>query len=188
MKPKKEWQKKAVIAFAVALPFLISLMFDFQIASAISYSSSELITSFFILLSKIDTITLGVIGLALVYFHNKKDLRKYSWGVLSTLILIPVLKVLILRPRPYLAGIEVPTEIISSSFSTWNTSFPSGHAVIPFFIIPFLSGKWKTSWIVVAVIIAFSRIYLGLHYLSDLIFGAVIGLTMAYLFKKKIMN
>lgn len=68
------------------------------------------------------------------------------------------------------------------TFSTY--SFPSSHATIGF------SGAYVASWhhrkfamlyFLVAFLIGFSRIYLGRHYPSDVVFGAILGLIIGFL-------
>ncbi|QLC25207.1 phosphatase PAP2 family protein [Parasphingopyxis algicola] len=60
-----------------------------------------------------------------------------------------------------------------------ESSFPSDHAVLFFALV---AGLWLISWRIGAVallytlvFIMFPRLYLGLHYLSDLAVGAAIG-------------
>jgi len=70
-----------------------------------------------------------------------------------------------------------------ASYSIWNFSFPSFHAMIAFCTVPFLSKefpKFKYVWIGFASLIALSRIYLGLHFLSDIIAGAIMGYLIGF--------
>lgn len=64
-------------------------------------------------------------------------------------------------------------------------SFPSNHALNNFAAAVFLLRLFPTyKWIflIVATLISISRIYLGVHYPSDVIGGALIGVAFGYLF------
>ncbi|WP_334073788.1 MULTISPECIES: phosphatase PAP2 family protein [Paenibacillus] len=62
-------------------------------------------------------------------------------------------------------------------------SFPSGHTTAIFSVtVPFMAAMPVLTFILgpVALIVAVSRIYLGLHYPSDVLAGAVIGSSVAF--------
>lgn len=85
-----------------------------------------------------------------------------------------LIKNIVLRPRPFLAMDNLNVLVtFPSSFS-----FPSGHTTSSFaaaYVITKRMGK-RGAWIyIVAVLIASSRIYVGVHYPSDIIAGALIG-------------
>lgn len=64
-------------------------------------------------------------------------------------------------------------------------SFPSSHAVNNFAAAFFLSSffpMYKKTFYLIAILIAISRVYVGLHYPSDIIAGAVFGILLGYLF------
>ncbi len=89
-----------------------------------------------------------------------------------------VLKKLIARPRPFLT-IETLELIVAPLKSS---SFPSGHACAAFaaaFALTRAFGK-KGAWAYLpAALIALSRIYVGIHYPSDVLCGAVFGTVCA---------
>ena len=63
-------------------------------------------------------------------------------------------------------------------------SFPSGHTITAFAVAVSLSMFYPSltvGLLFCAVSVAASRILLGMHFLSDVLAGAVIGTTLAYL-------
>ncbi|MEK6552254.1 MAG: phosphatase PAP2 family protein [Bacteroidota bacterium] len=68
---------------------------------------------------------------------------------------------------------------------TESFSFPSSHAVNNFGAAIFFTKifpKYKWSFFIVAALLAFSRPYVGVHYPSDAIGGALIGMIFGYIF------
>lgn len=64
-----------------------------------------------------------------------------------------------------------------------NSSFPSSHAANAFTLAWVLGARWRRIWpafLGVAVLVAFSRLYLGRHYLSDIVAGALLGAAVAW--------
>ncbi|MBB6275281.1 phosphatase PAP2 family protein [Porphyromonas circumdentaria] len=69
----------------------------------------------------------------------------------------------------------------------WGFSFVSGHAANFFAIALFTALSFRDRWytlivFLLATLVAYSRVYLGVHFLSDIIPGAIIGLLLGYLF------
>ncbi len=91
------------------------------------------------------------------------------------------LKVVIARPRPYadLNGIYYPLWQMLGSHTESDFSFPSGHTNAAFAtMVPvFLIGKKKWSWLalVFGILMGISRIYLVVHFPSDVIGGIITG-------------
>ena len=68
---------------------------------------------------------------------------------------------------------------------TGSYSFPSSHAVNNFAVAVFFYRLFpKLKWILLgsAALIALSRPYVGVHYPSDILFGALLGVLIGYLF------
>ena len=107
-------------------------------------------------------------------------------GVLSAIALIGsllinnlLLKNLIARARPY-EVVEGLTRLIEAQT---DYSFPSGHAgasfaaAVIFFI--YLPKKLGVPALVLAILISLSRLYLGVHYLTDVLAGGLMGTAIA---------
>lgn len=93
------------------------------------------------------------------------------------LLIVTVLRFAVARPRPYAEDGAGVTPLAKKKDGVDN-SFPSRHVACAFVIstvlLPFATGLALGAF-VFAVALAFLRFALGLHYLSDLIGGAVIG-------------
>ena len=109
----------------------------------------------------------------------RKDTRKAGLAVAIALVLDLVvcnlvLKNLVARPRPFWIR-EVALLVPPPS----EFSFPSGHTAASFAAVGALwreKNRLKIPALVLAVLIALSRIYLYVHYPSDVLGGLLVGL------------
>ncbi len=175
--------KKKVIFIGILILFFIflSLYFDSEIVKAISLIKNNFINNFFLGINFISSEVI-IFLLVIILFLWKKNKRKWILPIIFTVGLSAVisflLKVIVQRQRPFQLGIISLMSNLESSYSVWNFSFPSSHAILAFAVLPFLSKeypKFKYVWIIFAGLIAFSRVYLGLHFLSDVLIGGIIG-------------
>ncbi len=118
--------------------------------------------------------------LSLILLCFRRTRRAGAAGLLALLFSLVVnnlfLKNLVGRIRPY----EVVEGLVLLTRRAGDFSFPSGHAGTSFAAATaiFLSlprCRWKWLLYVLAALIAFSRLYVGIHYPTDVIAGAVIG-------------
>jgi membrane-associated phospholipid phosphatase len=97
---------------------------------------------------------------------------------LSDFIAYRAVKVWVQRDRPEAAG--VPVILRTNSHSGW--SFPSNHSANNFAMartVQILAPTWAIPAYVFAAFIAYSRVYVGVHYPLDVTAGAFIGLLCA---------
>ncbi|MEO8230690.1 MAG: phosphatase PAP2 family protein [Ignavibacteriota bacterium] len=119
---------------------------------------------------------------------------KGKLAVLGVILLIVVtdqtgyriLKEFFARPRPC----NALTDVLTPLGCTGSFSFPSNHALNNFAAAMFFYRLFpKLKWIlfITATLIAISRVYLGLHYPSDILGGAIIGLAFGYIFASGVL-
>lgn len=91
-------------------------------------------------------------------------------------IIVQFLKILLSRERPY----NIIEKLNTFGIELKDYSFPSGHTTASFSIATTLSLNMPEISIVVfimASIIGISRIYLGVHYPTDVLAGIILGVT-----------
>ena len=112
---------------------------------------------------------------------QKKDVRFVITFMVSfflTSALVLVLKELFQRPRPFVPHL---VKAISCNF---DYAMPSGNAAAAIAAATVLAAfdkKRKWLYYLIAVLISFSRIYLGCHYFLDVIIGTTIGFLISKL-------
>jgi undecaprenyl-diphosphatase len=97
-------------------------------------------------------------------------------GILIGHFLSDYLKYVFSRPRPFMALTGV-----HQLANATNYSFPSGHATEVFIGCIILGKKYRhlILFILLAVLIAFSRVYIGVHYPGDVLAGALLGVGIS---------
>jgi undecaprenyl-diphosphatase len=120
------------------------------------------------------------LGLAVVAWRGDAFWR--SWAV-HILICIAVLAVLVFTIKLLVRRRRPPGEWGAIYRNTDPHSFPSGHAARTV-LLSILFTAWGPAWaaplaIVWAPLVALARVALGVHYLSDVLVGASLGLAAA---------
>jgi len=123
-----------------------------------------------------------VFGLFLI-LKNKKSFYIFAIASSTGIILTEIIKHLVQRVRPY-------------NLLEQGSSFPSAHTTIVtvfllssiFLLIPFMKkGGLKTVFLLITLIVfplvAFSRIYLSVHWTTDVIAGIILG-SISFIFAK----
>ena len=142
-----------------------------QVIPWVTHLGSHVAAVLFIILSWILTKQRRVLGrLALLY------------GIQSGILY--GLKFLIQRQRP-LYFLEMASKLSKGPGEILDPSFPSGHAVYAFMMATLLAHWFPRSQIIfflLAGFIGWTRIYLGVHYPTDVIAGGLLGYGITRLF------
>lgn len=127
----------------------------------------------------------GLAGLlAYLAFHKKRnDLILLVLSVFITIASAYLLKKVFQIPRP--SATEDLAKLLFTQVALY--SFPSLHAAVCFSVWPLFCKLFKNIWLRIfiflyIILIIFSRLYLGVHYVSDLVAGAALGYLIGYFF------
>ncbi|MFH1182204.1 MAG: phosphatase PAP2 family protein [Candidatus Woesearchaeota archaeon] len=160
------------IFLLVGLFAIASFFLDNAVFSLTQSMQNIYFAEFMSWLSNLWSIFFVLLVMTSLFMLEEKKARwlKVVWlSFLSSFILSVVFKEAFARSRPlefaFGAGLLV-------------YSFPSAHAAVAFSLIPVLDKefkKLKPFWITFAVFVAVSRIYLGAHFLSDVVLGGILG-------------
>ncbi len=116
--------------------------------------------------------------ICLLLTKDKKIILRGIISVVLVFFVTDVLKLIIARPRPVPGSTGWFLNTPADAYS-----FPSKHASTAFSLATsVLLHKKMLGWIsaVFAVLISISRFYLGAHYWSDIIAGAVLGILISF--------
>lgn len=161
--------------------------FDSQIYKAVSYFISDGFTHVVKVITNIGSASAILTATTVIFILIKN--KKISIAIVSNLVIITalnqLLKRIIARPRP------MEYRLIDET----GYSFPSGHSMVSMafygFLIYLAYRKIKNPYIktivcvmlsIIIICIGLSRIYLGVHYPSDVIAGFCISLSYLALF------
>lgn len=144
-------------------------------------------TNVFMFLSKYyNVINIGVPAgvFAAGVINNDKGTRQNALYIASSsavnLLLTSVIKQIVKRPRPFLGQVK-----INAVYQPSHYSFPSGHTSSTFTTAMALSQVYP-KWYVIAPAylfagsVGYSRMYLGVHYPTDVAAGALLGSGTAF--------
>jgi membrane-associated phospholipid phosphatase len=135
---------------------------------------------------------LGLVFLGAAYWRgNKKWTRIFLTMLVACLLAgasARVIKITSGRARP-----SVKTETFWSGprFSSKYHAFPSGHTASStafFGTLLFVSWRLGLALLPIPLLIAFSRVYLGAHYFSDVVFATILGIMCAFLAVKWLLS
>lgn len=150
-----------------------------------------ILTPFFTLITN-EYFLYAILVVVLIYMFKKNDqTRKLAKetiiAFLICTVLFIVLKLIFQRPRPF----DAFNELVPLVDKPTDYSFPSGHTasafICAFMVYDGLPKKYSILIIILAILVAFSRLYVGVHYPTDILAGIILA-YIVYRFMKKTMS
>jgi membrane-associated phospholipid phosphatase len=138
-------------------------------------------------------LALGLLLLAIAWRRRSKKWMRIFLSMLMAMAIAGIAGTVIKRTIPR-ARPSVKSELRwgGPRFSTKYHAFPSGHVLAStafFGVLIFARRRVGLACLAIPILIGFSRMYLGAHYLSDVVCAAVLGIICAavvYFFLQKI--
>lgn len=118
-----------------------------------------------------------LIAMIVLFYSEKKTIHKTALSVTAMFIIDFIIKLIYFRQRPF-ADHEV--NLLIDHLQT--ASFPSRHTDLAFAAATPILTSNKTlgiTAIIIATLVGLSRIYNGVHYPTDVIAGAALGIIIA---------
>ena len=158
---------------------------DMTILNFLQQFTHPILDAFFVFLTRIGDYGELWIFICLLFMLKKNTRRAGFLGIVALIIeailVMVVLKPMFDRPRPYIVN-DFPIVIPTPS----GSSFPSGHTAASFavaFILYFNRVPCRKTILFLSGLMSYSRLYLYVHYPSDILFGVFIALLIAILLR-----
>jgi len=168
--------KENIIIISLTVLVIIGFFIDDFIVDLIHSIQAPPLVSFFHYITNPGFVVLLLLIITTLFMWADK---KRGWiipmwfSVAIAGIIGYIIKFIVARPR------LIPQFILGIP----DYSFPSFHAMFCFCLIPILDREYKALkwfWVSLGLLIAFSRMYLDLHYFSDVVAGIMLGYAIGH--------
>ena len=182
------WRGWCLFALAAGLAILAAFYLDASVQGWIAEHQDAGLRTFMRGVSRFgdwpEHVGLGCVLLALAYWRRSSKWMRIAAAMIIACALggaaARVVKVSTGRARP---SVQTEAGWNGPNLSARYNAFPSGHtAASTAFFATLAIACWRlgVGFIVIPLLIAFSRMYVAAHFLSDVVCAALIGLVVAY--------
>jgi undecaprenyl-diphosphatase len=174
-----------IISLAPFLPWTVFQQIDIEMLKFINLNRAKGLDTFFIgITNSVTYVCIATLLLLITVKSWRKHLPYFIASFLVAAITSTILKFSIHRVRPF-----ITYHFIEKLSSGGSPSFPSGHTTDAFMIavaVGLISRRWYL--MVWALLVAYSRMRLGVHYPSDVLAGIATGSMAAILcYREKLL-
>ncbi len=132
-----------------------------------------------------------VVGLIAIWFAKLENQRRAALVFILTMLVagsaLHAIKQVAPRDRPlkhFQERIETGEVTVNTPHNKlYHRSFPSGHSQAAFTAAMFFALYFKRYWVLVLIaagVVAISRVYLGVHFPTDIVVGSALGMVVAW--------
>ena len=183
-----------VMALGAAMLLLASFSLDAGAQSWMVEHQSAGVRSFMEMVSRFGDwpghVALGLVLMGLAFWRgNKKWVRIFGVMIVACAlagVVTRVVKISAGRARP---NVQTETQWGGPRFDPRHNAFPSGHAAAStafFTTLAFARSRIGLGLLAIPLLVAFSRMYVGAHHLSDVVAASLIGVLAAYLVARRL--
>lgn len=169
--------KRNILPYLLVIAiFIFSFLLDDKISQFFENARIPLLDFVFAVMTNFGIVLAVMLLIPLLMLKDSRKIYALLLAFFSSVFISLIAKWMFLRQRP--------VDFAYPFVKILSYSFPSMHAVAAFSLLPMLLyflPKQKNFWIAFAFLAIFIRLYFGFHYLSDVVFGAVLGYSLGYL-------
>lgn len=160
------------------------MFWEFQFLTAFQKTANpffDLLWTFITMFGE-EVLIVAIVGL-LYWCLNKEFAKNLAYSVLTSVAANGITKNIVCRDRPFQND---NWDIINKRPDTADGfSFPSGHTQVSTSLFTSMAIWIKKRWmwvlaITMAILVAFSRLYLGVHFPTDVIAGFALGIALSF--------
>ena len=193
MKDKREFRRIGALRWFLVFPtaallLLASFYGDAAVQGWMILNQSPGLRSFMQAVSRYgdwpEHVVLGLFLLGIAYWRGSKHWQRIFAAMIIACALAGVaarvVKISTGRARP---NVQTEAEWKGPRLNPQYNAFPSGHTAASsafFATLAFASWRIGAGFLVIPILIAFSRMYVAAHHLSDVVCAAMIGAMAAY--------